>query len=188
MDPGALDVLEDPRDQDVVAVERRIDLDLFPAHVLVDQQRRARRDRRRALDVARELPLVVDDLHPAPAEHVRRADEHRKTDLARDRARFAERVRRAAARPRDAELLERRVELLAVFRHVERTAVAADDRDPARGELGGEIDRRLAAEGEHHPARAASRARSPRPRRRPAARRRARRSRRSRSTPSRDCC
>ncbi len=111
-------------------------------------------DRRRALDVRGELAFVVDDLHPAPAQHVRRPHQDRETDLARDRARLAKRVGGAAARAGDAELLERGVELLAVLGHVERTPVAADDRDPAPGELAGEVDRGLAAEREHHAARA----------------------------------
>ncbi len=45
VDAGAFDVLEDARNQDVLAVEDRVDLDLQPAQVLVDQQRRGREDR-----------------------------------------------------------------------------------------------------------------------------------------------
>ena len=41
MDAGALDVLEDSRDEDFLAVEGGVDLDFEPAQILVDQQRRA---------------------------------------------------------------------------------------------------------------------------------------------------
>ena len=51
MNAGALDVFEDPGNEDVLAVEDGVDLDLEPAQILIDQQRRAGRDRRRGLGV-----------------------------------------------------------------------------------------------------------------------------------------
>ena len=115
MDARAFDVFEDAGDHDVLAVKHGVDFDFASAHVLIDQQRRAGRDRRCRLDVTCELTLVVNDLHAAAAQHVRRTHEHRETDLARDRARFAERVGGTAARTRNAQPFEHFFELLTVF-------------------------------------------------------------------------
>ncbi len=114
-------MLEDARNQDVVAIEDGVDLDFESAQILVDQQRRVVEDRRRGFGVFGELRLVMDDLHRAAAEHERRPHQHRKAELARDGARLAEAARGLALRPRDAETRERGVELLAVLGHVERS-------------------------------------------------------------------
>ena len=154
VDAGALDVLEDAGNQDVVAVEDGVDLDLQPAQVLVDEQRRVGQDRRRRLRVRGELAFVVDDLHPASAEHERRAHEHREAEFARDRARFAEASRRrpcGRATPSRASAASNFSRSSAMSSDA---PVAADDRHAAARQLVGEIDRRLSAEREHHAARA----------------------------------
>ena len=148
MDAGALDVLEDAWDDDVLAVERCVDFDLGSRQVFVDQQRRVRQDRRSALGICRELRLVVHDLHASPAEHVRRPDQDRKPDLARDFARLAERQRGPARRARDAELGQHGIELLAILRQIERALIGAQHFDAARRQVAREIDRRLAPEGQ----------------------------------------
>src|SRR5579875_2077347 len=98
-------MLEDPRAENVLAVVDRVDLDLEAGEVLVDQARRLRPDRGRGLGICGELTFVVDDLHPAAAQDVRRADEDRKTELASYLACLAKRVRRSSLRTRDAEPL-----------------------------------------------------------------------------------
>ena len=102
MDAGFLDVLHDPADEHVLAVGERVDVDLDGVgEVRVDQHRRLARHHHRLGDVAVELRRVVDDLHGAAAEHVRRADDHREADLlgdlARLRRRFGDAVLAAAS-------------------------------------------------------------------------------------------
>ena len=90
MDPGALDVLHDPGHERLAAVRYRVDLDLFAAQVLVDENApRARFERRP------EVPLQVlgsvRDLHAPTSEHVARADENGVADLRGDRERLGRR-------------------------------------------------------------------------------------------------
>ena len=65
-----------------VAVEQRVDIDLDrvfqePVH----QHRMLRRDLRCPADVVAQGVVVVDDLHPATAEHVAGPHQHRIADL-----------------------------------------------------------------------------------------------------------
>ena len=69
---------------------------------------------------AAQVGVVVDDLHRAAAEHVRRADEHRVADRVRDRDRVVGVDRDAAGGLRDPEPVAQRVELLAVLGRVDR--------------------------------------------------------------------
>ena len=106
---------------------------------------------------ARERVVVVDDLHGAPAEHVRRAHEHRDS---RGRSAIAPRAsavgRGAARRLRDAEPLAQRVEALAVLGEVDRVGARAEHRDARRFERVRELQRRLPAERDDHARRAAA--------------------------------
>jgi hypothetical protein len=80
--PGLLDVLHDPADQVGVAIADGVDIDLDRVfEELVDQHRLAVADLHGLVHVVRQLRLVVDDLHRAPTEHVRRPHEHRVADL-----------------------------------------------------------------------------------------------------------
>ena len=70
--PGLLDVLEDAAEEQLGAVEDRVDVDLDRAfEEAVDQDRLVRaRPSTASCDVALQAGVVVDDLHRATAEHV----------------------------------------------------------------------------------------------------------------------
>ena len=102
MNAGALDVFENARNEYVLAIENGVDLELEPAQIAVDQQRRLRQYRRRGLRVRGELRLVINDLHRAAAQDERGTNEYRKAELARDRSGFAETARGLSSRSRDA--------------------------------------------------------------------------------------
>ena len=96
MDPGLLDMLQDPRDRDVLAVADRIDIDLDRvAQIAVDQHRRGARHLDRGGDVMVELLGPVDHFHRPPAKHVARAQQHRIADPARDHDRLVAAPRKA---------------------------------------------------------------------------------------------
>ena len=89
---------------------------------------------------------VEHDLHRAPAEHVRRPDQHREAESLGDRARRLGRGRDAARRLRDAEVLAQLLEALAVFGEVDRVGAGAEHGDAGRFERARELQRRLPAE------------------------------------------
>ena len=87
VDPGLLDVLHHAAEVQLRPVVEGVDVDLDRVvEEPVDQHRMVGRGgRRRAVHVGPQRLLVVDDLHAAPAEHVRRPHQHRVADLARRR-------------------------------------------------------------------------------------------------------
>ena len=76
-----------------------------------------------------EALVVVDDLHGAAAEHVRRAHQHREAELRGDGLRLLGGGDGAAGRLRDAEAGAQLVEALAVFGQVDRVGAGAEHRD-----------------------------------------------------------
>ena len=91
MDAGLLDVLHDPAQIQVGAVEQRIDIDLDRVvQEPVDEDGMIRAHLGGSRDVRGEHLLVVDDLHAPPAEDVRRADQHRVADRIGHRLRVLE--------------------------------------------------------------------------------------------------
>ena len=103
--------------------------------------------RRELAHRAAQVGVVVDDLHRAAAEHVRRADEHRVADRrARSRPPSSTVDCDAAGRLRDAEPLAQRVELLAVLGRVDRRGRVPRMGMPCVFEDARELQRRLAAE------------------------------------------
>ena len=151
MDPGLLDVLHDPGDEDVASVRQGIDVDLD--RVLekpVDEDRGVAGRLRGLVDVAFEGVLAVGDLHRPPPQHVARAHHHRVSDARRHLLLL---LRRAAGPVRwlpEPELVEQGLEPLPVLGLVDRIRRGADDRDPGPFERGRELERGLSAELHDH--------------------------------------
>src|SRR5258705_263556 len=78
------------------------------------------RDARGLADELDQIGVVVDDPHRAPAEHVRRPDEHRIADGDRDLPRFIERPRGRAGGLREPEIGDERIEPLAILGAIDR--------------------------------------------------------------------
>ena len=65
------DMLHDARDEDIVAVTDRIDIDFDRIDkILIDQQRRITGDSHRLSDIAFQIRVRCHDLHAASAKHV----------------------------------------------------------------------------------------------------------------------
>ena len=112
-----------------VRVGDRVDVEL--ERVLeepVDQDRVLRRDVDGVAHVAIERRLFVDDRHAAPAEHVRRSDDHREADRRGDLACLVAGGRGAAGRLVDSEARQQRREPLAVLGQIDRVGGRADHR------------------------------------------------------------
>ena len=152
MDPGLLDVLHHAADEHLAAVAQRVDVDLDGVvEEPVDEHRPLRADRRGPRDVAGQRRVVVDDLHAAPAEHVRRPHQHRVADPLGDRLRVVERGRGAERRRRQARLPQHLTERPAVLRQVDRGRGRPDHRDTRRRQPLREPERGLPAELHDHP-------------------------------------
>ena len=85
MDTRSLDVFENARNHDGLAVADRIDVELATKQVLVDEDGAADAEPDGRLDIASKIHRRVDDLHAAPAQHVRRPHQHRIAHAGGDR-------------------------------------------------------------------------------------------------------
>src|SRR5690554_1857279 len=119
MDPGPLDMLHDPADQDISPVADRIDVDLDSvSEERVDQHRMRPAHPDSLFDVTLKFGLVMDDLHRPPAEDVRRPDQHRVADRAGLLPCLLRRVSRTVRRAWYPEPGEKPAEPVAVFSRV----------------------------------------------------------------------
>src|ERR687890_2289078 len=149
---GLLDVLHDAADVDLLSVRDRVHVDLgVVLHKLVDEGRMSWRCARAGPEVEIEVIVVVDDLHPAPAEDVRRPHDDRIPELARHLPRLL--GRRCGPEPgmRDAELCQEPSEPGAIFCEVYGVRRGAEDSHSCLFQLMSELEGTLAAELQDHP-------------------------------------
>ena len=123
-----------------------------PGDRLLDEDLRHRARRETVLGDAAHLLGVRRHAGAAAAEDERRPHDQRVPDLLGDRHRVLERVRESRTRHREADLLHRRLELVAVLRGADRLDARADELDAELLEhtrlvqLDGEVERGLPAE------------------------------------------
>src|SRR5215208_884017 len=144
---GLLDVLHDAADVDLLTVRDRVHVDLgVVLHKLVDEGRVSWPCAGAGREVEVQVIVVVDDLHPAPAEHVRRPHDDRIPELARHLPRLL--GRRCSPEPgvRDAELCQEPSEPGAVFCKVYGVGRGAEDSHPCHFQFVRQLQRTLAAE------------------------------------------
>ena len=145
MDAGPLDVLEEARDQDPLAVRDGVDVDLDALEVAVDADRAIGIDHGGRGELAGEVRRRVAEVDGQAADDERRPDDDRVADPLGERQRLLHRMRHPALRLRDAEPVEERREAGPFLGLVDRLEVAAEERDAARGQRRGQVERRLAA-------------------------------------------
>ena len=130
MDSGILDVLHDPADDHSLAVRDRVDIALKRIlEEAIDQDRSFLGDSRRGREVFLERVCVVDDLHRAATEHVRRAHEHRIADSLRRLQCFREARCRAVRRLVQPEIAGDVLETPAVLGDVDRVGRRTENLD-----------------------------------------------------------
>src|SRR5829696_6285060 len=144
---GLLDVLHDAADVDLLPVRDRVHVDLgVVLHKLVDEGWVSWPRSRAGPEVEVEVIVIVDDLHPAPAEDVRWPHDDRIPELARHLPRLL--GRRCGPEPgmRDAELSQEPSEPGAVFRKVYGVGRGAEDSHSCLFQLVRQLQGTLAAE------------------------------------------
>ena len=146
VDARPLDVLEEARDQHLLAVGDGVDVDLDALEVAVDADGPVRVDDRRHRELALEVLGRVAEVDGEPADDERRPDDDRVADPLGEGERLLDAVRHPALGLRDAEPVEQRGEPGPLLGLVDGLEVAAQERHAARGERRGEVQRRLAAE------------------------------------------
>src|SRR5918998_1482439 len=147
MNAGLLDVLHYPSDVNVLPVADGIYVDLgVVLHKLVDQGRVPMASAPAGPDVEVKVIVVVDDLHPAPAEDVRRPHDDRVPELASHLPRLLGRRCRPEPRVRYPELSEEPSEPGAVFGKVYGIWGGAEDLCSRLLKLVRELQGALAAE------------------------------------------
>ena len=147
VDPGFLDVLHDAADVDLGAVAQRVDVDLDRVlEEAVDEHRMLRGELGGAGDVVLQRLFVVDDLHTATAEHIRRPHQHRITDVIGDPAGLRESRCHAVLRRRQSRGAQQVAESTAVLGQVDGLRRGAHDRHSGVGEPLRQPERCLPAE------------------------------------------
>ena len=110
MDAGPLDVLEEPRDEDALAVGDGVDVDLDAFEVAVDADRAVGVDDGRRGELAGEVRRRVAEVDGEAADDERRPDDDRVADALGEGQRLLDRVGHPALGLRDAEPVEQRRE------------------------------------------------------------------------------
>ena len=147
MDAGLLDVLHDRADHGGFAVGNAIDVHFGGVvEEAVDEHRALGRGDDGLAHVAGELGVAIDDHHAAAAEHEGRADEHRIADAVGDDDGFRFVGGGAGFGLFEIQLVEQGGEKFPVFGLFDGFRRGADDRDAVAFEVGGEVERGLAAE------------------------------------------
>ena len=150
MDTGALDVLHDAGDQDVLAVGNDVHLQLLAHEVLVHQHRVFDLAGKDDLHVSPHVLVIVSDDHVLAADDVGGAQQHGIAQLMSGVQRLLHTGDGPALRPFDREPLQQGIEPLPVLCHVDGLGAGTQDRDTVAVQELGELDGRLAAEGHHH--------------------------------------
>ena len=147
VDAGLLDVLHHATEIELAAVVERVDVDLHGVvEELVDQHRVLRGDLGGPVDVGGQGGLVVDDLHPAAAEHVRGPHQHRVADHLGDPLRLGEGAGHPVLRGGQAGLGQHLPERASLLGQVDGLRAGADHRYAGVLERLGQPQRGLPAE------------------------------------------
>ena len=148
VDAGTLHVFHDGRDEDVRPVADGIDLGLLAHDILVHQDRGVLVDFHCIMEIVTERVLVAHDHHRAASEHEARTHEDRVADVL-GRLHAVLHVRDGMGLGlADTGLAHDLLEELAVLGVVDGLEAGADERDAELGEGTGEVDGRLAAQGD----------------------------------------
>src|ERR1022692_2834189 len=151
MDPRLFYMLHDAADQHVLPVADRIDVDLDrEIEKTIQQHRTVVRYLDRVEHVLAQVVFVEDDFHGAAAEHVTRAHDQRKTDVARQQHGLFLGARRRVGRLLELQGRHQFLEALAVFGDIDAIGCGADNRSARGGNCTRELQRRLAAELHDH--------------------------------------
>ena len=147
MDAGLFDVLHHPAEVQLFAVVEGVDVDLYGVlQEAVHQHRMLRCHLGGMGDVPGQAGLVIDDLHAAPAQHIRGAHQHGVSDAVGYPLRVLEADGGAVLRRDQLRALQHLIELAAVLGQVDRLRAGSQDPHAGRGELMGELQRGLAAQ------------------------------------------
>src|SRR5580693_9388746 len=151
MDAGLLDVLHHAAEVQLEAVVQGVDVDLDRVvEEPVGEHRMAGADLGGFRYVRAQRGIVIDDLHAAPAQHVRGPDQHRVADLAGDAGRLRLRGRRPVPRRGQPGVVQDLGERGAVLGQVDGLGRGAHHRDAGGAERPGQAQRGLPAELDDH--------------------------------------
>src|SRR6185295_5098777 len=146
MNASFLDVLHDAANEYVLAVGERVYVDFNRiGKIAVDQYRALARHNHGFLHVALKARRVVDDLHSTAAEYVGRPDHHRIADLLHNAPRFGGAFGDSVLRLTQFQVVEQRLEAVAVLGEVDHVGGGAENSDFCLFNRIGELQRRLAA-------------------------------------------
>ena len=148
MDAGPLDVLEEPRDEDALAIGDGVDVDLDALEVAIDADGPVGVDDGRRRQLPGEVGRRVAEVDGEAADHERRPDDDRVADALGERERLLDRMGHPTVGLRDAEPVEQGREPGPLLGLVDGLEAGAEKRDATARERRREVERRLAAVGD----------------------------------------
>ena len=134
MDAGPLDVLQQTRDQDRVAVGDRVDIYFDAFEIAVDPNRAVWVDVGRASQLLDQIGRGVAEVDGEATDDERRPNDDRIADTIGQRQRLLDRAGHAALRLRDADRLDQVGEADAVLGLIDGLEVCAQQRDAGSGQ------------------------------------------------------
>ena len=150
MHAGALHVLHDAGDVDVLAVAHGVGFQLLAGDVVVHEHRLVLADQHGGLEVVAKRLLVGHDLHGPTAQHIAGAHQHRVADALGHAHAGLDVGHGLAVGLRNAQRFHHLFKGVAVFRATDGFHVGADDLHAHVMQALGQIDGRLPAQAHHH--------------------------------------
>ena len=150
MDAGALDVLHNARNQDVLAVADGVDLQLGAHQVFIDQNGVLDLLRQNDRHIFLDIRVIKGDDHVLAAQHVGRPHQHRIPDPVGDLQGFLGGHHRKALGALHVVLFQQLIEPLPVLRHIDAVKGGAQYVDSLVVQELGQLDGGLSAEGHNH--------------------------------------
>ncbi len=141
-----LDMLHDARDQDILAVADRVDLDFGSRQIFIDQNRMLLRIAVDNTDVLTDIIVADRNLHALSSQYIGRTHKNRIAELVGDLDSLFRSKYRAARSSRNAGLPKDLIEPLPVFRSIYIRGGGAENRDSHLHQRLCELDGRLTAE------------------------------------------
>ena len=147
---GTLDMLHDPGNQYVPAVGDDVDLQFDARQVLVHKDRILNSPGKDPRHIVHGLLPGTGDGHILSADHIGRTQENRIAKFLRCSNSFLHGAYAHPAGTPDAELLQQFVKTFPVFGDINGFGTGAENTDSVTVQILGQLDRSLAAEGDHN--------------------------------------
>ena len=150
MDAGALQMLHDARNQDVLAVANGVNFDFSTHQVLVDQYRIFNLGTGDDAHILADVRFLIGDFHALTAQYIRRTNQYRIAQTIRNLNSFFLGKYRVALCARNAGLVQDDVKLFSVLRNINTLGRGAKNFNTVIIKEFSQLNRSLTAKGNNN--------------------------------------